>query len=115
AHYGVDATDRDRVQMVVVKTASNFQYFGEWTSEVIRVDTPGHTQSRVTDFDWRRLPRPIFPLDADAALDFQCVTRRPLERPVRGRLRRMTPVRAEACQSTSAVIPIGSHRRSAHW
>jgi microcystin degradation protein MlrC len=70
AHYGVDATDRDAVQMVVVKTASNFQYFGEWTSEVIRVDTPGHTQSRVTDFDWQRLPRPIFPLDADAALDF---------------------------------------------
>ena len=71
AHYGVDATDRDAIQMVVVKTASNFQYFGEWTSEVIRVDTPGHTQSRVTDFDWQRLPRPIFPLDADAALDFQ--------------------------------------------
>jgi microcystin degradation protein MlrC len=70
AHYGVDATDRDGIRMVVVKTASNFQYFGEWTSEVIRVDTPGHTQSRVTEFDWERLPRPIFPLDADAALDF---------------------------------------------
>jgi microcystin degradation protein MlrC len=53
---------------VVVKTASNFQYFGEWTSEVIRVDKPGHTQSSVTEFDSQRLPRPIFPLDA--ALDF---------------------------------------------
>jgi microcystin degradation protein MlrC len=70
AHYGVDATDRDAIQMVVVKTASNFQYFADWTEELIRVDTPGHTQSRVTDFDWQRLPRPIFPLDADAALDF---------------------------------------------
>jgi len=70
AHYGVDATDRDAVQMVVVKTASNFQSFAPWTSEVIRVDTPGHTQSRVADFNWTRLPRPIFPLDPDAALDF---------------------------------------------
>jgi microcystin degradation protein MlrC len=69
-HFGLDATDRNAVQMVVVKTASNFQYFADWTEELIRVDTPGHTQSRVTDFDWRRLPRPIFPLDADAALDF---------------------------------------------
>jgi microcystin degradation protein MlrC len=68
-HFGVDATDRDAIQMVVVKTASNFQYFADLTSELIRVDTPGHTQSRVTDFDWQRLPRPIFPLDADAALD----------------------------------------------
>ncbi|MCL4187629.1 MAG: M81 family metallopeptidase [Rhodobacteraceae bacterium] len=65
-HLGIDPTDRDRVQAVVVKTASNFQYFGPWTAEVIRVDTPGHTQSRVAAFDWRRLPRPIFPLDHDA-------------------------------------------------
>ena len=71
AHYGVDATDRDRIQCVVVKTASNFQYFAEWTQEVIRVDTPGHTQSRVTEFDWTRLPRPSFPLDDDATLNFE--------------------------------------------
>ncbi len=70
AHLGVDATDRDAVQTVVVKTASNFQYFADWTEELIRVDTPGHTQSRVLEFDWVRLPRPAFPLDADAALDF---------------------------------------------
>jgi microcystin degradation protein MlrC len=38
---------------------------------VIRVDTPGQIQSRVTEFDWQRLPRPIFPLDADATLDFE--------------------------------------------
>lgn len=68
AHFGVDATDRDRIGMVVVKTASNFQYFAPYTSELIRVDTPGHTQSRVSEFTWHHLPRPIFPLDADAAL-----------------------------------------------
>jgi microcystin degradation protein MlrC len=40
-HLGVDATDRDAVRTVVVKTASNFQYFADWTEELIRVDTPG--------------------------------------------------------------------------
>lgn len=69
-HLGVDATDRDTVQAVVVKTASNFQYFADWTEELVRVDTPGHTQSRVLEFDWVRLPRPAFPLDENAALDF---------------------------------------------
>jgi len=69
AHFGVDSTDRNEIRAVVVKTASNFQYFAPYTSELIRVDTPGHTQSRVTDFDWQRLPRPIFPLDSDAELD----------------------------------------------
>ncbi|HSJ27190.1 MAG TPA: M81 family metallopeptidase, partial [Acidimicrobiia bacterium] len=69
-HLGIDATDRDAVRTVVVKTASNFQYFADWTEELIRVDTAGHTQSRVLEFDWVRLPRPAFPLDADAALDF---------------------------------------------
>jgi hypothetical protein len=33
------------------------------TSEVIRVDTPGATMSRLEGFDWQLLPRPIFPLD----------------------------------------------------
>ncbi|MEX2563472.1 MAG: MlrC C-terminal domain-containing protein, partial [Nitriliruptoraceae bacterium] len=70
-HYGLDATDRDKVKMVVVKTASNFQYFTDVASEIIRVDTPGHTQSRVLEFDWNRLPRPAFPLDDDAGLDFE--------------------------------------------
>jgi len=70
-HFDIDATDQDAIQMVVVKTASNFQYFAPYTSELIRVDTPGHTQSRVLEFDWTRLPRPAFPLDDDAALDFE--------------------------------------------
>jgi microcystin degradation protein MlrC len=63
AHYGIDATNTDTTHTVIVKTASNFQYFAPWTNQVIRVDTPGHTQSRVTDFTWTRLPRPIYPLD----------------------------------------------------
>ncbi len=59
-HLGIDMTD---AKMVVVKTASNFQFFTRWRRELIRVDTPGTTQSDLTAFDWRRIPRPIYPLD----------------------------------------------------
>ena len=50
-------------QMAVLKTASNFQFFRSITSEVIRVDTPGPGQSDVVGLPWRRVPRPIYPLD----------------------------------------------------
>jgi microcystin degradation protein MlrC len=52
---------------IVLKTASNFQYFDDWSSRVLRVDTAGMTQSNLQAFDWVRAPRPIFPLDAAAA------------------------------------------------
>ena len=52
-------------QMAVVKTASNWQYYADMTSEVIRVDTPGPTMSRMEEFPWRHLPRPIYPLDRE--------------------------------------------------
>ena len=59
-HFGVDVA---RAKMVVVKTASNWQYFGRWISRVIRVDTPGGTQSGLQELAWQHLPRPIYPLD----------------------------------------------------
>ena len=59
-HFGLDP---GQAKMIVVKTAGNWQYFQEWISEVIRVDTPGATMSHLEDFDWRRIPRPIYPLD----------------------------------------------------
>lgn len=59
-HLGLDIAD---AQMVVVKTASNFQFFSQWRTGMIRVDTPGMTQSNLKAFQWQRLPRPIFPLD----------------------------------------------------
>ncbi len=59
-HLGIDVAE---AKMVVVKTASNFQFFAKWRSELIRVDTPGTTQSNLRAFRWRRLPRPIAPLD----------------------------------------------------
>ena len=60
-HLGVDLTD---AKMVVLKTASNFQFFARWRRGLIRVDSPGTTQSDLTAFRWQRLPRPIYPLDS---------------------------------------------------
>ena len=50
-------------RMAVLKTASNFQYFAPLTSQVIRVDTKGPGQSDIKSLPWRRIPRPIYPLD----------------------------------------------------
>ncbi|MFM9962400.1 MAG: M81 family metallopeptidase [Planctomycetaceae bacterium] len=59
-HLGLDITD---AKLVVVKTASNFQFFSRWRTGLIRVDSPGTTQSDLTAFRWQRLPRPTYPLD----------------------------------------------------
>jgi microcystin degradation protein MlrC len=61
---GVEPEDYD---MVVLKTASNFQYFLPIASEVIRVDTPGPGQSDIASLPWRRQPRPVYPLDEVAS------------------------------------------------
>jgi microcystin degradation protein MlrC len=47
----------------VLKTASNFQYFAPITSQVIRADTRGPGQSDVFTLPWKRIPRPVYPLD----------------------------------------------------
>jgi len=60
-HLGLDISD---AQMVVVKTASNFQFFQDWRKGLIRVDSPGMTQSDLAAFEWKRISRPIYPLDA---------------------------------------------------
>lgn len=57
---GIDPSD---YRMVVLKTASNFQYFAPLASGVVRADTPGPTQSDIASLDWKRIPRPIYPLD----------------------------------------------------
>lgn len=59
-HLGLEIKD---AKMVVVKTASNFQFFSPWRKGLIRVDAPGMTQSDLTAFDWKRVPRPMYPLD----------------------------------------------------
>ena len=57
---GIEPAD---YKMAVMKTASNFQFFKEITSELIRVDTKGPGQSDVYTLPWKRLPRPIYPLE----------------------------------------------------
>ncbi len=59
--FGVEPTEH---KIAVLKTASNFQYFAPIASEIVRADTPGPGQSDVFSLPWRRLPRPIHPLDA---------------------------------------------------
>ena len=59
-HLGLNIND---AKMVVLKTASNFQFFAEWRRGLIRVDSPGMTQSDLTAFDWKHIPRPMWPLD----------------------------------------------------
>jgi microcystin degradation protein MlrC len=49
--------------MAVVKTASNFQYFRPIAADLLRVDTPGPSQSDIAGLAWTRVPRPIYPLD----------------------------------------------------
>jgi microcystin degradation protein MlrC len=59
-HFGLDPA---QAKLVVMKTASNFQYYAAMTAEIIRADTPGPTMSHLEEFDWQQLPRPIWPLD----------------------------------------------------
>jgi len=58
--FGVEPLD---YKMAVLKTASNFQYFASMTSQVIRVDTRGPGQSDVFGLPWKRIPRPVYPLE----------------------------------------------------
>ena len=60
-HFGLEPA---QAKMAVVKTASNWQYFADMTSEVIRVDSPGATMSDLHRFDWELLTRPIYPFDS---------------------------------------------------
>jgi microcystin degradation protein MlrC len=58
--FGIEPAD---FKMAVLKTASNFQFFAPISSRVIRVDTRGPGQSDVVHLPWRRVPRPIYPLE----------------------------------------------------
>ena len=58
--FGVEPAE---AQMVVLKTASNFQYYRSMTSEILRADSPGLTTSHLEQLNWVKVPRPIYPLD----------------------------------------------------
>jgi microcystin degradation protein MlrC len=60
-HVGVEPAD---FQMIVMKTASNFQYMAPLTTAMIRAATPGPTQSDIAALPWQRIPRPCFPMES---------------------------------------------------
>jgi microcystin degradation protein MlrC len=62
--FGIEPED---CRMVVLKTASNFQYYTPFAARVIRVDTAGPTQSDIKTLKWERIPRPIYPLEEPAS------------------------------------------------
>jgi microcystin degradation protein MlrC len=65
-HYTGLGIDVDAYDAAVLKTASNFQFWTEdLSTNLIRVNTPGPTQSDVVDLPWSRIPRPMYPLDPD--------------------------------------------------
>lgn len=59
-HFGLDPSEYGAL---VLKTASNFQWFRAMTTQVIRANTPGPTQTDITALSWERAPRPIYPVD----------------------------------------------------
>lgn len=65
--HGIDIA---RARCVVVKSRGHFRAgFDEFFTpdRVFEVDTPGLTSPVLANFTWRRLPRPVWPLDAEAA------------------------------------------------
>jgi microcystin degradation protein MlrC len=63
-HFGVEPAHH---KMAVLKTASNFQFFAPISAQVIRVDTRGPSQSDIAGLPWRRILRPVYPLDPVAS------------------------------------------------
>lgn len=61
--YRAHGIEPAEARIAVLKTASNFQFFAPIASRVIRADTRGPGQSDVFGLPWKRLPRPIHPLD----------------------------------------------------
>ena len=58
----------DQARIVCVKSRGHFRAgFDEWftSDQVLEVDTPGLTSPVLDRFQWRGLPRPVYPLDPE--------------------------------------------------
>ncbi|MDW8315355.1 MAG: M81 family metallopeptidase [Rhodovarius sp.] len=61
--------DLSAARVIVVKSRGHFRAgFDEFAppERIFEVDTPGLTSPVLSNFTWKRLPRPIFPLDPEA-------------------------------------------------
>jgi len=67
-HFGIEPAE---AKIIVMKTGTNFQYYESMTKEIIRVDCPGYGQGDLTKFEWKRAPRPIYPMDKNTMGDWQ--------------------------------------------
>ena len=67
-HFGIEPAE---ARMIVMKTGTNFQYYESIAKKVIRVDCPGYAQADLTKFEWKRAPRPIYPMDKNTMGDWQ--------------------------------------------
>ncbi len=64
-HLGLDI---GQARTVIVKSRGHFRAgFEPWFTpdRVLEVDTPGFTSPMLNRFDWKGLPRPVYPLDED--------------------------------------------------
>ena len=62
--FGIEPTERC---ILVLKSAAHFRAaFEPIATRVIEVDAPGISSPKLSTFDYRRLRRPIYPLDPDA-------------------------------------------------
>jgi microcystin degradation protein MlrC len=65
--FGIEPTER---RILVLKSAAHFRAaFEPIATRVIEVDTPGISSPKLASFAYRRLRRPIYPLDADVQWD----------------------------------------------
>ncbi|MDO9709149.1 M81 family metallopeptidase [Paracraurococcus lichenis] len=69
--HGIDIA---QARCVVVKSRGHFragfdEFFGE--DRILEVDAPGLTSPVLANFAWKRLPRPVFPIDPEAAWEPQ--------------------------------------------
>jgi microcystin degradation protein MlrC len=63
--FGIEPTER---RILVLKSAAHFRAaFEPIATKVIEVDAPGISSPDLTRFDYKRLRRPMYPLDADAS------------------------------------------------
>lgn len=65
--FGIDPTS---CRSIVVKSRGHFRAGFQHLfppERILEVDVPGLTSPNLANFNWRYLPRPVFPLDADAS------------------------------------------------
>lgn len=55
--------DVAKAQMAILKTGSQFQHFKDYQSCLLRADSPGASQSNLTDFDWKYRSHPMYPFE----------------------------------------------------